>query len=323
MRSRLLVDFSSISPQPDIIGGVSEPDFAVAPKPETMFAVRAMRFRSLAEGHPLGDYLSFLGRLCDAQHAIQQGLALPESPDEAALERSAEFGMPPVDRARIELGALLDETFLRLLADMETVAAPAQTMAARARLAADPALRRTVLAEALENSASVDALAEHVFAAAALQVHFARLAAAVGASRLVPVGAGACPCCGGAPVSSLLVSWSATHGSRYVACGLCGTLWNQVRVRCVICESTKGIAYYALSEEGEAVEAKPAKRREDEATAKAETCDACKSYLKIFYQTLDPQADPVADDVATLGLDLKVREGGWGRAAFNPFLLGY
>ncbi len=33
--------------------------------------------------------------------------------------------------------------------------------------------------------------------------------------------------------------------------------------------------------------------------------------------------DPVADDVASLGLDLLVREKGFRRGAFNPFLLGY
>ena len=38
--------------------------------------------------------------------------------------------------------------------------------------------------------------------AAAMQVHFARLASRLDAKQLVPVGEGVCPSCGGAPVSS-------------------------------------------------------------------------------------------------------------------------
>ena len=32
---------------------------------------------------------------------------------------------------------------------------------------------------------------------------------------------------------------------------------------------------------------------------------------------------PFADDVATLALDMLVREGGYRRGSVNPFLLGY
>ena len=39
-----------------------------------------------------------------------------------------------------------------------------------------------------------------MFVAAALQVHFARLAAQLDANALVPVGEGACPACGGPPI---------------------------------------------------------------------------------------------------------------------------
>ena len=45
--------------------------------------------------------------------------------------------------------------------------------------------------------------------------------------------------------------------------------------------------------------------------------------MKILQQQKDPGLDPVADDVATLGLDLLVRETGYRRGAVNPFLIGY
>ena len=99
---------------------------------------------------------------------------------------------------------------------------------------------RNVLADAIP----ADALAEHALMAAALQVHFARLAATLDASRLKSVGNGACPACGGPLVASLVVGWQGAHGTRFCACALCGTLWNYVRIKCTLCGSTEGIAYH-------------------------------------------------------------------------------
>ena len=125
--------------------------------------------------------------------------------------------------------------------------------------------------------------------AAALQVHFARLAARLDPATLVPVGDGVCPACGGAPVASAIVGWPGAHGTRFCACSLCATQWHVVRIKCVLCGSTKGIAYQELDGGPD--------------TVKAETCENCHGYVKILQQQKDPALDPVADDVATLGLD--------------------
>ena len=53
---------------------------------------------------------------------------------------------------------------------------------------------------------------------------------------------------------------------------------------------------------------------------KAEICDACGTYAKMLYKRKDMQLDPVADDLATLGLDLMVAQAGWSRHALNPLL---
>ena len=50
---------------------------------------------------------------------------------------------------------------------------------------------------------------------------------------------------------------------------------------------------------------------------RAEACDECKSYLKIVFQDKDPNVDPAADDLATLGLDVLVDEQGFGRSGPN------
>lgn len=315
---------AAIVPTPSDIGGLDSPAFAVLPDPIALFETRAARFRTLAENHPLADYLTFLAGISEAQAEIQKSLPEPRIPSAEALDRAYEFGMPPLDRGRFEVDEAALATLDRLLDRAVAISMPEPAAAARKRLAEDEAIRRKVLAEALEIAPSVETLADHVFASAALQVHFARVASRMDASRMQSVGVGACPCCGGPPVSSLVVGWSTTHGVRYVACALCGTLWNHVRVKCVACDSTEGVAYRALSPDGgEAQPVKPGSKPDSRSPINAETCDSCKCYVKILHQHLDPALDPVADDVASLGLDLKVRDAGWARAAFNPFLLGY
>ena len=162
---------------------------------------------------------------------------------------------------------------------------------------------------ALDDAAPIDDLAQRVLVAAALQVHFARLAAMLVADDLKPVADGVCPVCGSAPMTSSVVGWPKAHNTRFCTCSLCGTQWNVVRVKCVLCSSTGGISYRII-------EGKPD-------TVKAETCDTCRAYVKILYQVNDHLLDPLADDVATLGLDMLMAEDGWKRGGHNPFLLGY
>ena len=59
----------------------------------------------------------------------------------------------------------------------------------------------------------------------------------------------------------------------------------------------------------------------DAGAVKAETCDECGTYAKLFYEAKDPGIDPYADDLASLALDLMVSEAGWARHAPNPLLL--
>ena len=99
------------------------------------------------------------------------------------------------------------------------------------------------------------------------------------------------------------------EGARYCSCATCQTLWNEVRVKCVCCGSTKGISYRSV-ETGEA-------------TVKAEVCRECDHWVKILYQNRNPSLEPIADDVASLGLDLMMRDTEWKRGGFNPFLAGY
>jgi FdhE protein len=135
------------------------------------------------------------------------------------------------------------------------------------------------------------------------------LANGLDAASLVPVADGVCPACGGAPAASMVVGWLGAHGARYCGCSLCGTLWNYVRIKCALCSSTEGISYQEI-EGGHGI-------------VKAETCGNCRGYLKILQQHKDPAVNVIADDVASLGLDLLMRETGFRRGGVNPYLTGY
>jgi FdhE protein len=296
--------------EPIPIGEITAPPFARLPEPRTMFARRAERFRALASGHELKPYLAFLAELSAVQHSIQDGLAAPELPATDAIALARQHAMPPLDRSRFTADAAYEATLNRLLGSVASLEMPAPAKAALFKLrAADGGTLAVMMGSVLADSIPTEAIAEHVFVAAALEVHFSRLAAQLDSSRLVPVGDGVCPVCGGPPVASVIVGWHGAHGARFCACSLCATMWNYVRIKCTACGSTKGISYREV--EG------------GHGTIKAETCSVCRGYLKIFHQQTDPFLDPVADDVASLGLDLLVREEGLRRVGVNPFLIGY
>jgi FdhE protein len=287
---------------PTPIGEVAKPPFARLPEPGALFTRRAERFRTLARGHELTSYLLFLADLCAVQHGIQDGLPAVELPAFDVLARAREHGMPPLDRSRFTADVACDATLDRLLAAADACEMPAAAKAALHNVrGADAAALAGMVRSALADSIPVETMAEHVFVAAALQVHFSRLAAQLDATGLVPVGDGACPACGGPPVSSMVVGWPPASARARSA--------DYVRIKCTVCGSTKGISYLGIEGGTD--------------TVKAETCDSCRSYVKILHQHKEAALEPVADDVASLGLDLLVRGTGMRRGGVNPFLLGY
>jgi FdhE protein len=296
-------------PDPSALGVIPKPPFARLPDPSELFARRARRCRALAEGHDLAPYLAFLAGLAEAQHAAQAGLEPPAMPSKEALDRARRHAMPPLDRGSFVPDPAMQALIDRLLEGMPAREMPPEARAALGRLrSATEAERELMIADALSDSVPFEAIAEHALVAAGLQVHFARLASGLEAAALKPVADGACPACGGAPAASLIVDEGPLPGTRYCSCSLCGTLWNYVRAKCTLCGSTARISFREI-------EGRP--------EVKAEVCGDCRGYVKAMYRQQDHGLDPIADDVATLGLDLLLREQGFRRGAVNPFLTGY
>jgi FdhE protein len=145
------------------------------------------------------------------------------------------------------------------------------------------------------------------FVMAALQVYWTDLASRFDEKQL-PVASpfGVCPVCASLPVASVVRVGGQFEGYRYLCCSLCATQWHMVRVKCSHCEDVESVAYQAIEGRTPAI--------------KAETCDHCHTYRKIFYQDKDLQVEPVADDLASLMLDVLVGEAGYSRASGNPLL---
>ena len=300
----------AVPPAPMSIGEVADPPFAVLPDPLTVFERRSKRFEHVAAGHQIEPYLRFLSQLCAAQHRTQEGAATPPLPSQDRLATALDNTMPPISLGNVEIGGAFDEIFISLLGELGSAQLTPEAHAAlESAKALDAPGRRSLVEAVLLDEIPRDEVAVHVLAAAAAQVYFAKLAAQLDVSKLKRVADGACPACGGAPLSSMIVGWDGSHGTRFCTCSICATHWNVVRIKCLVCSSDKGIAYHSLA--GGA------------GTIMGETCESCSCYVKMLHNHKDGALDPLVDDVASLALDLTLQREGWKRASVNPFLAGY
>lgn len=302
-----------------------------------LFQTRAARLDSLAAGHALGDYLRFLAALARAQHAalslvreaatatslsrgprtrvpavppIMSPIGDVPLPDSETLQRCREHGMAPLGAQAWTRAPVWREAMRHILATLAPGTLPEATRAAIARLQKMDVAGLERLADAVlaGDFAHIDRAAAP-FVAAALQVYWLHMATSLGSEAFARLEThSACPVCASAPVASVVRIGGDDHGLRYLTCSLCSAQWHTVRVKCALCESTKGISYYGI--EG------------GSAAVKAENCEACNGYLKILYMDKDPNLEAVADDVASVALDVLMAESGAERAGINFYLLG-
>ncbi|MGH6610700.1 MAG: formate dehydrogenase accessory protein FdhE, partial [Burkholderiaceae bacterium] len=273
-----------------------------------IFSERAARFESIAVGHSMGEYLRLMSVLADAQQSALNERSADPIP-EAAIAASRDYGMPPLSAQSHERSAAWRED-LRHIATAIKARSENGVASTVTSLEALSDTTLEALADRLLAGTSLDDDAAYVpFIGASLQVYFTRLAATLDEALVdhcdVPQ---ICPVCASRPVASVLRVGGEQANLRYLVCSLCATEWNVSRIVCTSCDSDKGVKYYALQSQG---------AEHSDAAARAETCDECKSYLKIFYQEKDPNLDPSADDLATLALDLLVDEEGYARSGPN------
>jgi FdhE protein len=289
-------------------GGVTAPEPLLLPDARTRFAATADRLGTRADGHPMEAWLRFMAGLAQAQHEAVVGLDSLPAPDPAAVRQAVEARLPPLAADGHRRDPLW-RVALKVLLHSCGGDCPDQARAVVAGLCARSAgaverLADDFLSGGVEPAEAGAAL----YVAAALQVYFTALAARLSAAevRLLPER-GLCPCCGSTPVAGVVTASGPTPGTRYLHCSLCSTAWNHVRAVCVTCGKSGRVELIGIEGDTEAV--------------KAEACGDCKTYAKMLYQAKDTKVDPVADDLASFGLDVLVAEAGWRRHAPNPLVL--
>ncbi|WP_035538358.1 formate dehydrogenase accessory protein FdhE [Paraburkholderia hospita] len=278
------------------------------PERATLFSTRAARLRQLADASPIGGYIRLMATLVDAQ---QQTLAQISAamPSTESIDLAQQHSMPIAPATTADRDPLWRDVLQRLLDRVEAAGL------------VTPMLARVIDDLRVKRAEELDALADAIlalrfnevepasapFVMAALQVVWTDIASRID-QRAVPYldSPGACPVCGVPPVASIVRVGGQFQGYRYVQCGLCSTEWHVVRVKCTNCDSTKGIAYHGIDGGSEAL--------------KAESCDECHTYRKIGYQEKDYDFEPLADDLASLTLDLLMNEAGYKRSSPNPLL---
>lgn len=289
--------------------GVKAPDPILLPDPSKRFAATAQRLRNLTIGHPMEAWLRFMARLSEAQHDVATALAPAAKLGRDTVAQAVESRLPPLAADGHRRDASWREGLALLLDRIDTSGLPSPALDAMDQLLRSDAPSLEKLADNFLRGRLPSAEAgAAVYVAAALQVYFTCSAAHLDATDLrLLEERNLCPCCGSPSVSGVITATGATPGTRYLYCGLCSSAWNHVRAVCITCSGTRKLSLQSI--EG------------DPGLVKAETCVECHTYSKLLFPMQDMQADPYADDLATLGLDLLVAEEGFARHAPNPLLL--
>lgn len=290
----------------DLLGGNPHPPEVRLADPKSFFAERAMRFAGLARDHVAADYLKFLQRLSLAQQAAMDVHPQAAPPEASRLALAREHGLPPLGKYE---------------APPPQWRAALRTILQELQKAGDP-LPPALLQLTAASDADLDAMAASVLdfdypgvetaaipvLAAALQVHWLRRANDLGVNAFAKLDVpDACPVCGSPPLASTLRVDVNVPGTRYLHCALCASDWLVPRGQCTHCGEREKVAYFHIDGGSD--------------TVKAEACDACRSYLKVVNMEKAPMADPAADDLATLGLDVLMDESGYERAGPNLFFI--
>ncbi len=280
----------------------------VLPRIGGLFAARAARLRALVPGNALGAYLSFVAELADVQQWVADSVLLPAVAEAHHREQALAAGMVPLPAVSGRRPHGWIDVLRALLGRLAQAQLPDAVHVEIARLERRDSDWLDLQAAAIL-SGRLDGLdlASAPMIAAALQVIWAAAASGLDARSFGPlVGREFCPVCGSHPVAGVVRIGGDVAGFRYLHCALCCSEWHLVRVKCSACESTKGIDYREI-EGGPGV-------------VKAECCSECGSYLKQCYQHKAPDLDPVADDLASLSLDLLLDEQGFARSGTNLML---
>jgi FdhE protein len=280
--------------------------------PANLFELRALRLEHLVEGNALGDYLKLVARLCRIQ---QQLVDNPPGGMPVAEERQRlciSHGLPPLAADSLVREGPWLVWLQALLQPLSGETSGPLGEALQVLRGSDDDQRKGWGIALLAGQYDAVPAALVPFLGAALQAAWSSWLLALPTPELKPAGSLAqCPACGSPAMAGVVRNRGKHNGLRYLACSLCACEWHVVRVKCVYCESSKDLRYTSLEDDRHA----PGK-----APLRAECCPGCESYLKQNYLENDAAAEPLADDLASLALDMRLDEEGFHRLAPNLML---
>ena len=301
---------TTIKPVEEIQKGLFHTPFWLAPEKE-IFTERAVRFKELAQTDKSewNLYLSLLATVCEAQQTVmaRHDLTLNQLGESATVLPAALSGNVPSEFFEV-FGDILKEVNGKITA---TAAIEVSKLKALSQAQAE-ALAKRVLTQTTEDQ---DRSSE-IWVQAALQVIWTAWTLQLTEDHVSPTeDRTICPCCGTEPVGSVVLIKGDLNGLRYMHCPLCNSRWNVLRAKCPTCGDAGNMRIQHIDEKS-TPELAPVYQG-----AHAESCKSCHSYRKLYRLDKQQYADPVADDLASLGLDIVVGEAGFDRAGGNPFLL--
>jgi FdhE protein len=251
--------------------------------------------------------LDFLALLADAQQAALNRFPTLPPPNPGELKLCREHGMPLLSAQSWTRNPAWRESLTMILHQLKNADLPHATIETITNLLQESEIGLEKMADRiLTGNLEVVSPQELPFVAAALQVYWVYMASALGEVAIGRVEQGGiCPVCGSFPNAGIVKSGGADQGLRYLCCSLCASQWHMVRIKCSNCESTHGINHFILDG--------------SDGSVKAESCDDCNSYLKLLYLGKDNQMEAMADDLATLALDMLMGKEGKSRCGPNMY----
>lgn len=276
--------------------------------PKNLYQRRAKRLRQLAENHPLADYLLFAAQVTEAQLAVLEQHPLAKDPTLAEIIKSKQsLEKNPLHTKNWKRTEAWRDILLHLLAQLkDKVNEETLTTIEWLEKASAQELEKLANAVFVQDFSTISS-DKAVFIWSALSLYWLQLVQQIPHNAKMESGENLhlCPICSAPPTASV-IQFGSAQGLRYLHCSLCESEWNMVRTKCTNCEQSGKLEYWSIDNEFAAV--------------RTESCGDCQSYLKVVYQEKDPHVEPIADDLASLFLDVEMEEKGFFRSGLNPFM---
>ena len=278
----------------------------VYPNVADLYKDRSTRFAQLAKDHDLADWLQFCAQLTAAQATAISEIDAGEVLEENFVRESLKHGVPPLSVSTWKAGEDWQKALQAFITayEKQEVQEPVKKVFAEFKKADAAELAKQAQAYLTLDEAEVKP-EWAPFIGAVLQLIWSKRAAAMTHAKIYSGENSLCPVCGSHPVTSV-VRVGDRDSHRYLICSLCSSEWYGPRARCTNCDTPKEVTMLGETRES---------------LVQGECCDDCGGYLILMFQSRDPMMDPVADDLATIQLDMALEKEGFQRTGRNLFLM--